>query len=714
MIKSNLPNGNRLNRSDIALAILMLAITVMLVIPLSPIALDYLLVLNLGFSLVLFIVGLYFANPLSILSFPSLLLLITLYRLSLNVASSRLILTEGHAGNVIQAFGTFLIKGEIIVGLLLFIIITIVNFIVVAKGAARVSEVVARFALDALPGKQMAIDADLRSGVINPQQAQNLREDLRKESQFYGAMDGASRFIQGDVIAGLFIIAINIVGGLAIGLLGGMSFQEAVHTYTTLTVGDGLVHQIPALLISIVCGIVVTRVGSTSYSSLGSDLTRQLFNNPAVLFLSGACLLFLGLTPGLPFAPFFVVGALLVYFGSRILRLQSDKSHSSHETSKKTDHENTHPLLLPIGATGEQSLIDISAPANHQLRIFLDAKTLYKIYISNKNELARAFQTLSSEVADKLGFQLALPRVESGPDLGVGGYQIAIGSSRIFRGEVPLDGVFVLVNPQQAFALGLDIIKTEIDPVSGLRVFWAPQNTATNAILEAGGFLYYDPVGYIARHLLSIIFQTPEAFLTLTDVHQLLKNFDKRHPGIASDLLSKSFLNLPNFSKLCQLLVSERIGIADLHQIIELVAVYCSNNDIRANSTQEIDFFDLLQFIREKKRGAVLNFLKDQTSSLRIFTLSEKLSEIFADSVYDGNNFIIDGSAEEMNSAKQGIVSLLSGISKNGLLPVAVVCQAQQRASLSYFLKSLDKIALRVISHSELPAEIELRSLGEI
>ena len=301
--------------SDILIGVFLLLVAALLLVPIPTWLLDILLVMNLSFGIILLLAGIYMPNALALLSFPSLLLLTTLFRLGLNVASTRLILSEGEAGNVIRAFGGFLIQGEIIVGIIIFTIITIVNLVVVAKGAARVSEVAARFTLDAMPGKQLAIDADLRSGLISAEESQQRRDALRKESQLYGAMDGSMKFVQGDALAGIFIIFTNIIGGIYLGISHGMTFQEAIENYTTLTVGDGLVHQIPAILISICAGIVVTRIAASEGSSLGADVQKQVLGNPAALILTGGLLVMLAILPGVPKLPFSLVAAALIGTG---------------------------------------------------------------------------------------------------------------------------------------------------------------------------------------------------------------------------------------------------------------------------------------------------------------------------------------------------------------------------------------------------------------
>ena len=294
--------------SEIFVSLFVLAIALLLLVPLPTFILDLLLVVNLSVAFFLLLVVLYLPNAVQLLAFPTLLLLTTLFRLGLNVASTRLILSQGDAGEVIEAFGTFLVGGELLVGLVVFAIITVINLIVIARGASRISEVAARFALDSLPGKQMSIDADLRAGLISPQEAENRREALRKESQLYGAMDGAMKFVQGDAIAGIVIIFTNIIGGLSLGLFHGMGIQDAVTTYTTLTVGDGLVSQIPAFLIAICAGLVVTRIGTGTETTLGGELQSQLFGQPAVLLVVAGLLFLLSFIEGMPQIPFVIIG----------------------------------------------------------------------------------------------------------------------------------------------------------------------------------------------------------------------------------------------------------------------------------------------------------------------------------------------------------------------------------------------------------------------
>ena len=334
--------------SDVFVAVFVLCIALLLLVPLPTMLLDFLIAFNIGFSLLLLLIGLSLQNALSLLTFPTLLLLSTLFRLSLNVASTRLILSEGEAGDVIRSFGTFLISGKLAVGLIIFLIITVVNFIVIARGASRVSEVSARFVLDSLPGKQMAIDSELRMGTISAEEAKLKREELRKESQLFGSMDGAVKFVQGDAIAGIFITFVNIFGGMYLGIKNGLSFEDAVQTYTMLTVGDGLVTQIPALFISICAGIIVTRVSSGKDSTLGSDLFSQVLKNKKIIYFVSFAILIFGTLPGLPFLPFLLTSLLLIAAGYFIdLSPKSPTPWSVRQVSSEN---------LQIGSSGNLKL----------------------------------------------------------------------------------------------------------------------------------------------------------------------------------------------------------------------------------------------------------------------------------------------------------------------------------------------------------------------
>ena len=463
--------------SDAVLALFVVTITAMLLVSLPTALIDFLLACNLGFSLLLLLVALYVPNSLALLAFPSLLLLSTLFRLGLNVASTRLILLQGDAGDVIQAFGDFLIQGEIVVGILIFIIITVVNYVVVARGSSRVAEVAARFTLDALPGKQMAIDAELRSGLISADQAQNKRDKLRQESQLYGAMDGAMKFVQGDVVAGFFIIVVNMLGGLYLGVSRGLSLPDAISTYTTLTVGDGLVSQIPALLISICAGIVVTRVVSSEGTTLGVDLGRQLFGTTETVFIAGLLLIGVGMLPGLPPLPFFVVGGVTLLVGIYLVR--------SNERE-----------------VGDLAHSDLVGPSSDALRtaklvVSLDDQMLYSLYSMNQEHYAARWQNLTRSLRDSSGVLVPQPYIVRDRDLPHSSFRLAVRGSILAEERPPLDSIMVECHPDHAEILGLEIAQQAQHPLTSAEVFWTPLNPRARGVLEAGEIRSFDFLEYI-------------------------------------------------------------------------------------------------------------------------------------------------------------------------------------------------------------------------
>ncbi|MCB0318704.1 MAG: FHIPEP family type III secretion protein, partial [Bdellovibrionales bacterium] len=548
----------RFLKSDIILAIFVVAVSAMLLIPLPTIVLDFLLALNISFALLLLLVGLYMPNALALSVFPSLLLLTTLFRLGLNVASTRLILSVGEAGKVIEAFGTFLISGEIVVGVIIFIIITVVNFIVISRGSSRVSEVAARFALDALPGKQMAIDSDLKAGIITALEAQQKRNELRRESQLFGSMDGAMRFVQGDAIAGFFIIVTNILGGMYLGISNGMSFSEAIQTYTTLTVGDGLVSQIPALLISICAGIVVTRVSSDDKTTLGSEVGDQLFSKPGVLFLAAVLLFFIGLLPGMPILPFFFIGfiatALALYVRGNL------KETSEAESS----------LLLSSGDSKLLPGITIEdVPDDAVFVLHLDQSLLYPAYLRRQAKYHEWWKAFSKQFKKKVGISLPELYVASDPSLSAGSYSYEIRSYIAETGTVLLDALAVEVRPEKAVFLGLELIDADVHPWTGEPISWVKTNSIARELRDSAILSSYDFLEWIGFRACLYFKNHPQELLSIADVFEKLKLLEKKHPGLISDALSTTFISVSKLTKVLHELVKEGISIADFQYIIE-------------------------------------------------------------------------------------------------------------------------------------------------
>jgi type III secretion protein V len=689
--------------SDAFLALFVVAIALMLLVPLYPEAIDFLLAVNISFSLLLLLVGLYMPNALALLAFPALLLLTTLFRLGLNVASTRLILSQGEAGKVIAAFGTFLISGELAVGVIIFVIISLVNFIVIARGASRVSEVAARFALDALPGKQMAIDADLRAGLIDAQIAQEKREDLRKESQLYGSMDGAMKFVQGDVIAGFFITLTNILGGVYMGVVkNGMQFGEALDTYTVLTVGDGLVTQIPALLISICAGIVVTRVSSGENTTLGSDLGSQLFTRPALLVLAGLIVSIICVVADLPWLPFFTVVLIMVVIAYVLKR---SGQFGETELSPRLEAGGTAMTLL-LGNEGESISGD-----EPQILVMLDSAILYKLYSTNAQRYKEWWKELQVDFFDELG--LKLPKLSVVADEFAPGshYSILVGGAQISSGRIELDSILVEVNPDSADILGMEVKTIGEHPITGNRVFWAAQDPLTTQVVQVASLRTFDFMEFICLEAAAFISRNPEEVLSLADVHSSLKLLEQKFPGLALEAFNSNFINVARLTEILQELAREGISVRDFKQIVESIASYCSTYGSSMVQQDDFDVQDIVSFIRLNRKRQTISKLLSDRGTLKVFTLSAELEEVLEDISLESNGSPLAIEPEKFGRMNVGLTSVLEPLKSRGLLPVSILCRSELRYRVSSFLRACNQ-DLGVIAFEELDPLVAVEPAG--
>jgi len=666
--------------SDIILALFLVAITAMLLFPLPTVLLDFLLVINISLGVLLLLAGLYMPNTLALLSFPSILLLTTLFRLGLNVASTRLILSQADAGLVINAFGTFLIRGEVVVGIIIFLIITIVNFIVIARGSVRVSEVAARFALDALPGKQLAIDSDLRAGLISAEEAQRRRDDLRKESQLYGSMDGAMKFVQGDAIAGLFIIVTNIVGGIYMGLRANMSLGEAVQTYTVLTVGDGLVNQIPAILISICAGIVVTRVSSGEYSSLGADVQRQIFGRPGTLMFAGALMILVGNLPSLPFVPFVVVGLALFVFGVLKRRAPPDELGIIPRSESE---------MAPIA---RRSNLVLGAEDMYERRlavILLDASVLHRYYRDDVEHYHAWWNNLQVDCFNELGLKLPGVRFLADPMLVAGRFSIVVDGAVVETDSAEPEGMLVEVNPQNAEILGLEILRETTHPLTGSRIFWAVRDGALRRVVEAGQIGVFNPVEYAALRMAAFYSRFPEESLGVTDVLSLEAELEKKYPGLLSQTMKREFLNTPRLTEVLQELLREGVSVRDFRQIVESIATYCSTVGRSLVEEGEFDVHDIVTFVRNNRKRHIISRYLSARRTLKVITISDEIETLLEElpRAAPGNSLALDPETHER--LRKGLQEILEPFLNRGLLPISILCRGDVRCKLSNFVASL-------------------------
>jgi flagellar biosynthesis protein FlhA len=527
-------------------------IVLLLIVPVPAPLLDVLIVCNILLALLILLTSMFVKKPLDFSVFPSLLLVATLFRLGLNVASTRLILGEGHAGQVIEAFGQVTVGGSMIIGAVVFLILVVIQFVVVTKGAERVAEVGARFTLDAMPGKQMAIDADLNAGLITDTQARERRAEVSAEADFYGAMDGASKFVKGDAIAGLIIIIINFVGGIAIGMLQrGMEIGDAVNTYGLLTMGDGLVTQIPALLMAVSTGMIVTR--SNAESDMGSTSSTQLMQSPSALMIAGVAAIAMAFIPGMPPLPFILVGAGLLFASRRIAaqKAQEEKTRDAEASAL------SHPEMDP----NEKLLEDMRV---HPVEILL-APDLVDMVSGASDDLLARVRSLRHKIAMELGLVIPPVRTRDSVDLPPASYSIRIAGVEAGSGTAPSG---------QMLALGdsLDSLPgvAMIEPVFGLAGKWIPAEMRHNA--EMTGATVIDRVSVLVTHLSSIVTANAARLLSREDVRVLTEGVRKQSPS-AVDELTPALLSLAELQRVLQGLLDEQVPINDLARIYEALTL---------------------------------------------------------------------------------------------------------------------------------------------
>ena len=547
--------------TDVFVAVGIIGILLVMILPLPASVLDLLLAMNLALSLVTLLVALYTLEPLEFAIFPSLLLFLTLFRLALNISSVRLILLHGNqgpdaAGAVIKAFGNFVIGGNFVVGVIVFSILIVINFVVITKGAGRIAEVAARFTLDAMPGKQMAIDADLNAGLINEQQARRRRQAIQQEADFYGAMDGASKFVRGDAIAGILITFVNVIGGIIIGVLQqGMQVQQALQTYTILTVGDGLISQVPALIISTAAGVVVTKV--TTEVSLGSQLITQFALQPRALGTAAGILCLLGWIPGLPGFPLLTLsvlsGAAAYYFrGTRMTAAGDAASQEAQQTTALEPAPDPMDDLTPI------DLLELEV--GYGLIALVDSE--------REGELLERIKTVRRQIAQELGVIVPPLRIRDNLELKPGEYTMLIKGVEVARGELML-GHYLAMHPGEEPPSGFGIPTTE--PAFGLPAVWVSADTKDQA--QLAGYTVVDLPTVIITHLTEVIKRHLHELLSREEVQKLLKRFAETSPKVVEELVP-TLLSLGGVQKVLQNLLREQISIRDLLSILETLADY--------------------------------------------------------------------------------------------------------------------------------------------
>lgn len=675
---------------DFILAAGVILIIGLLIIPLPPFMLDTFLAVNIAFSVLILLVAVYLASPLEFSSFPTILLLTTLFRLGLNVASTRLILGEADAGNIIQAFGTFVIKGNYVVGIIIFLILLVINFVVVIKGSTRIAEVAARFALDAMPGKQMSIDADLNAGYIDEQTARKRRESLTRESDFYGAMDGAAKFIKGDAIAGLVIAGINILGGFTIGMLQrDMGITEALSTYTILTIGDGLVTQIPSLLISVAGGLVVTR--SASAEKLDVEISTQFGGKPKPIFMASGALFLIAMLPGFPIMPFLTLsGAAAAY---AYFRTKSDKEKATENMRKemiKADEERS------VDEQPVEDLLKIDP-----IEIELGYSLISLVDEAQGGDVFKRITNVRRQLATELGLILPPVRVRDNLQLEPEEYIIKIRGIELARNQLH-PNMLLAMNPGTAEGDISGIKVTE--PVFGLPATWIGINDRENA--EILGYTVVEAATVLTTHLTELLRRNADRLLTRQDVRQLIDNLKADYPALIDEVTPEN-LPVSTLQKVLQSLLQEGIPIRDLPIILESLLDY-----FKVTTNVEV----LNEYVRHSLSETVKKLYEDQNGVIHAIAIDPKLELSITNALQTGNkagsSSTLGLPPDTIRGIQKGLSEAIDEITMAGYLPI-VICSAQIRP---YFYKMIRTAfpMVSVLSYTELPADTDIEIITNI
>ena len=683
----NLPKF--LKNSDVFLAVAIVGIIVFMVIPLPTVLLDILLSFNITFCLTIVLVATYIMKPLELSSFPSIILLATLFRLSLNIASTRMILLHGNegtmaAGKVIKAFGSFVVGGNYVVGAIIFLILVIINFVVITKGAGRIAEVAARFTLDAMPGKQMSIDADLNAGLIDEHEARERRMIISQEADFYGAMDGASKFVRGDAIAGVIITLINIVGGLAIGVLqNGMSFSHASQNYTLMTVGDGLVTQIPALIISTAAGIVVSRAGSNS--ALGRQIVSQILLQPRAIGIASVVLLGFGLVPGLPTLPFMILSAMagtVAYLVS-----QSRKTGLVEEAAKKTLEAKSK---APERLAALPPLDILALEVGYGLVPLVDAE--------QDGTLLARIKSIRRQIAQDIGIIVPPLHIQDNMQLKPAEYSILLKGNDIARGELMLNH-YLAMNADNS-NMKIEGVPTR-EPTYGLPAFWIKEGVREKTMAQ--GYTVVDLATVLTTHLSDAIRIHAHELLGRQEVQQLLDDLRNSHPKVVEELVP-NLLPLGGVVRVLQNLLSEQIPIRDLLTILETLADW-------APMTKDMD--TLTEHVRQALSRTITKLYQTPDGKIPLITLDQNVENAISGAIQqtDQGSFL----ALEPKVAKgimESVARYITEFSSLNHRPV-ILCSAQIRA---HFKKLIDRFIpnLVVLSYNEILNTVKIQSLGMV
>ncbi|QMT18938.1 flagellar biosynthesis protein FlhA [Planococcus maritimus] len=679
--------GSSLKFRDYAILVSVIMIVIMMVIPLPPLLLDILIMINISLALTIILVAMNTQEPLQFSIFPTLLLLTTLFRLGLNVSTTRSILTNQTGGQVIETFGSFVVGGSAIIGILVFLILVIIQFLVITKGSERVAEVAARFTLDSMPGKQMSIDADLGAGMISDREAKTRREKVGQEADFYGAMDGASKFVKGDAIAGIIITIINIIGGLMIGVIvHGLPIAEAAQLFTLLSIGDGLVSQIPALLISTAMGIVVTR--AVSDGNLGSDVTRQLFAYPKMLYVVAGTLMMLAIFT--PINPLLIMPVAGVIAFSAFRMERTLKAEEAVEKDSDPNEKEAAELKSPESVTDLLHVDAIEFEFGYGL-----------IPIADKNQggdLLDRVIMIRRQCAMELGIVVPVIRIRDNIQLQPNEYVIKIKGNRVARGDIMLDHYLAMspgVDDENVYGI------ETIEPAFGMPALWVDEDMKEEA--EMAGYAIVDPPSVVSTHLTEIIKRHAHELVGRQEVKSLIENIRDSAPAVVEELIP-NLMSIGEVQKVLMKLLKEKVSIRNLLVVLETLADY-------ATQTKDTDL--LTEYVRQALARQITRQYAPDNEALKVITAGASLEKKFAESVHrseQGNYLSID--PESSQTIFQKITEQAGQLQQNGVQPILLTSPAIR----IYMRQFVERFApdLPVLSYNELEPEIEIQSVGVV
>ncbi len=674
-----------------------------IIVPLPSAVLDFFLTVSIAISVLMILISVFIEKPTDFTTFPTMILLVTLYRLSLNIATTRMILSKGHEGpeavsDIITSFGDFVVGGNYVIGIVVFSIIVIINFIVVTKGATRVAEVAARFTLDAMPGKQMAIDADLNAGLIDEAEAKKRRAEILQEASFYGAMDGSSKFVKGDAVAGIIITIINIIGGLLIGMFQhDMSLADAAKTFTLLTIGDGLVSQIPALIVSTATGIIITRATKDEEKNFAEGAIKQLMQEYKTLFIVGFILLLFALVPGLPTLPLTFVGILFLGLGYVIRKEEIEESLLPTEPSKESMTEEHEPLhKAPTKEEEEATLEDILKV--EMLELDLGYQLIKLADTSRGGDLLERIRSMRRKIASDYGFLMPQVRIRDNLQLPPNTYQILLKGVEIGSGEVYADK-FLAMNSGMATE-EIEGIHTK-EPAFGLDAIWIDADKKEEAIIK--GYTVIDPATVISTHMSELVKKHAEDLLTRQEVQSLLEKVKKDYPVVVEDALKVASLGL--VQRVLKQLLHERIPIKDMVTILETIA------DV-AEYTKNVDL--IVEQVRARLARVITNLYKDQEGTIKLLTLDAPTEQKLLDHLQEsesGRQLLLN--VGQINEVVERISDEAQKVLQKGVAPVILIVDPMLRKPLAEIFErfGLDVV---VLSHAEIDPNAKFEVLGSV